>query len=121
MNYFKTPNTIEVELPETVIYESSTNTEVVVADTDDEAYLAEMRALLHAYFRPLENGLSADDVAESLKEDNGTFEAFLRENCCIADREELIAKMERPCPPDAKIRSVTVDKAALSQFDDIAV
>ena len=85
---------------------------------DDEAYRAEWKALLHAYFRPLEQGLSADDVAAFLKEDDGTFEAYLRKNHCIADMEDIKTLTEK-CGFSEKGTRVTVDKKNLSEIDEM--
>lgn len=86
---------------------------LAIADTDEAAYRTELKALLHAYFRPLENGLNADDIAAFLENDNGTFEAYLRKNHCIADREEIEALTEKT---DGAVR-VTVDKKNLDEID----
>ena len=63
-------------------------------DTPDEAYRAELHDLLHAYFRPLEQGVNSADVAAYL-EGESTFESYLRERHAIALSKDIAAVTER--------------------------
>ena len=91
-----------------------------IADTDDTVYREELKALLHAYFRPLEKGLSADDVAGFLDGYNGTFEAYLKENRCIADLGDIEALTVLFNLADVDFYRVTVDKSKLPLIDAFA-
>nr|WP_316615473.1 dihydrofolate reductase [uncultured Ruminococcus sp.] len=99
--YFKKKEPIEIKLIE------------------DEGYQAELKELVHAYFCPLEKGMSADEVAEYLDGDNGAFETYLREKRRIATIEDIDALSEKYGLNDAYARSITVDKENLDVIDGI--
>ncbi len=84
------------------------------------------KALLHAYFRPLERGVGAEEVAAFLSEGDGDFEAYLLRHRLIAD-ENTVKAMNRPdeahsdeaCSDEAALR-VTIGKEKLALFDEYA-
>ncbi|MBQ3330423.1 MAG: dihydrofolate reductase [Ruminococcus sp.] len=92
---------------------------VGIAETDDKEYRKELKALLHAYFRPLEQGVSADEVAAFLDGGDSSFEDYLRGKRLIAGREDIDALADRYDLADKKAVSVTVDKNNLSVIDEL--
>lgn len=89
-------------------------------DTDDLSYRKELRSLLHAYFRPLEKGLSADEVAEFLEQDDLSFEDYLRAHHQITDLADIEALTENYDSLTDQTGAVTVDKTDLSAIDAYA-
>jgi dihydrofolate reductase len=83
----------------------------------DEEYRAELKTLLHAYFRPLEQGMSAEEVAAFLDEGRTSFEAYLLARHWIADAETVKAFAAQG---DETALSVTLTKEHLPLFDDFA-
>lgn len=86
-----------------------------------EGVHAQMKALLHAYFRPLEQGVSADEVAEYLEKDHGSFEEYLLQKGWIAHREDIERLSKKAGLSDQKAYQVTVDKTDLSAVDDFTI
>ena len=102
--YFRKKEPLELALPEDV----------------DEAYRQELKALLTAYFCPLQDGFSAADVERFFAAGGGvSFEQYLRESCAIAAREDIEAFTEAH-PAGGKTCRVTVGKEQLSAFEDFA-
>ena len=89
-------------------------------DTEDQAYRRELKSLLHAYFRPLEKGVSADDVADFLEQDDLSFEDYLRAHHYIADLTDIEALTENYNSLTDQTDAVTVDKKDLSAIDAYA-
>ena len=83
---------------------------------ENEGYKAELKALLHAYFYPLEMGVSAEEIAAYLDGGNGSFEGWLRERRLIAateDFDSLAARYSADSVPKA-----TVTKDVLAKFEE---
>lgn len=96
--YFKKKEPLELELPENA----------------DEAYRKELNTLLTAYFCPLNDGFSAEDVERFFEEGDGvSFERYLRNIRAIAARED-IEEFTNAHPDAGKTRRVTVDKESFS-------
>ena len=93
---------------------------LTLPDTDDLSYRKELRSLLHAYFRPLEKGLSADEVTQFLEQDDLSFEDYLRAHHQIADLADIEALTENYGSLTDQTGAVTVDKADLSAIDAYA-
>lgn len=77
----------------------------------------ELKTLVRAYFCPLEKGLSANEVAEYLDGDHGSFEDYLRKKRCIAAIGDIEALMKKDESSDDGAISMTVDKQNLSAID----
>ena len=90
---------------------------VTVALVDDERYKAELKTLLHAYFRPLEDGFSAADVAEYLDGEPIAFETYLKERRLIASFDEVQSFADRFA---GQGEAVTVTKEELEVIDAFA-
>ena len=92
--YFKKKEPLELDLP---------------ADPD-ERYQEELNALLTAYFCPLKDGFSADDVARFLDEGaDMSFEDYLRGRCLIALREDVESFIKANVPA-GETRRVVITK-----------
>ena len=89
-------------------------------DTNDLSYRKELRSLLHAYFRPLEKGVSTDEVAQFLEQDDLSFEDYLRAHHQIAYLADIEALIENYGSLTDQTGAVTVDKADLSAIDAYA-
>lgn len=89
-------------------------------DTEDQSYRRELHSLLHAYFRPLEKGVSADEVAEFLEQDDLSFEDYLRAHHHIADLTDIAALTENYNSLSDQTNAVTLDKKDLSALDAYA-
>ena len=89
---------------------------ITVALLDDEAYMADLRALLNAYFYPLKDGFSADDVARYFDEGSDvSFEQYLREHRLIAAKEDFDELREQYDPDGTRTtRTVTLEKGDIS-------
>lgn len=102
-SYFRKKEPLELALPEDA----------------DATYRKELKALLTAYFYPLKDGFSAEDVERFFEAGGGvSFEQYLREHHCIAAREDIEAFMNAR-PAAGAIRRLTVDKMNLSELDTI--
>lgn len=97
--YFKKKEPLELDLPVRC----------------DAQYEEELIALLSAYFFPLRDGFSADDVARFLEEKDVSFEAYLRERRLIAAPEDLDAFL-REHPAAGELRRVSVTKENLAEL-----
>ena len=88
------------------------------ADNADEAYRREFLALLHAYYRPLENGFSAEDVERFLQEDDISFERYLRDMRLIAAPEDF-DRFAAETDPDhsRKTTKIRIEKEQLDAFE----
>ena len=89
-------------------------------DTEEPSYRKELQSLLHAYFRPLEKGVSTDEVAQFLEQDDLSFEDYLRARHHIADLMDIEALTESYGSLSAQTGAVTVDKKDLSAIDAYA-
>lgn len=89
-------------------------------DTKDHSYRKELQSLLHAYFRPLEQGVSTDEVAQFLEQDDLSFEDYLRAHHHIADLTDIEALTENYNSLTDQTETVTVDKKDLSAIDAYA-
>ena len=91
---------------------------IEIALVDDEGYKAELKALLHAYFRPLENGFSADDAARFLDGETTAFEDYLKELRLIASLDEVRAFVDRYTDQGEKVTVTKEDLDAVDRFAD---
>lgn len=92
---------------------------LVIALTENEGYKAELKTLLHAYFHPLEKGVSAAEVAEYLDGGTSSFEAFLKERHEIVSAEDI----EALCQKYAELSggyTATVGRNDLPLLDEFA-
>ena len=88
------------------------------ADDADDAYRREFTELLHAYFRPLEKGFSAEDVERFLQEDGISFEQYLRNKQLIAAPEDLADFAAKTNPDNRrKTTKIRVEKEQLDAFE----
>lgn len=77
--------------------------------SDDSEFLAELRALLRAYFKPLADGFGAADVDEFLAQSGASFENYLREKGLIVSEEDFAALSEKF--PSNQIRQISKEEA----------
>lgn len=89
---------------------------LAVALIDDKEYKAELKTLLRAYYYPLEEGVSAAEVAAYLADETTSFEAFLQKRKKIVSAQDIEALCERY--PSEERYPVTVTKENLSAFFD---
>lgn len=85
--------------------------------TGDEEYKAELKMLLHAYFRPLEQGMNADEVASFLDGGKISFEKYLLDRRLIADAEAV--RKLTDFEDEGAVR-VTLSREDLPLFDAFA-
>lgn len=98
--YFKKKEPLEIEFPEDA----------------DEAYRRELNVLLTAYYYPLKDGFSAEDVERFFEEGNGiSFEQYLRNIGAIAAREDIVAFLDAH-PAAGNTRRVCVTKETFEQL-----
>ena len=85
--------------------------------TEDPDYRRELSALLKAYFAPLGDGVSADEVREYLSGGRESFERWLRQRRLICTAEDFAA-LNESFNPDGAIaaETVTVTREALGEF-----
>lgn len=94
-SYFKNNKTIELEY----------------YDTENQAYKAELKALLNAFFHPLGEGVSANEVKAFLENEPAvSFESYLRQKRLIAARADIEALAEKYANDSAGSRRVTLEK-----------
>ena len=80
----------------------------------DDSFTAGLRALLTAYFMPLKDGLSAEDVDLFLSQGAEiSFESWLRERRLIAAREDIDAFVRAHTPAGSALVGATVSKENL--------
>ena len=84
-------------------------------------YLAELKALLRAYFRPLENGFNSKDIlrfTEDRQNSGLTLEAYLKEKRYIASQENFEA-INKKYNSDNELKSelISINKEDLDKFD----
>ena len=86
-------------------------------DTDDDGYRCALRELLTAYFSPLKDGVSADEVQAYLSEGRDSFENWLRQRRLIAAPEDFAA-LNAAFDPDGsrKATPVTVTRENLDEY-----
>ncbi len=84
----------------------------------DEAYRTAFNALLRAYFRPLEKGFGAEDVARFLEEDGVSFEEYLRTIGVIAASEDFEAFAKKTNPDGKPTCRISVSKEQLDAFEN---
>ena len=98
--YFKKREPFELDIP---------------IDADDK-YKETLNALLTAYFYPLKDGFSAEDVDRFFAEADGrSFEQYLREIGAIAAKEDIEA-FAKANPADGETRRVCVTKENMDIF-----
>ncbi len=86
---------------------------------DDADFRAELTALLHAYYYPLENGFSAADVDAFLNESDTSFEQYLRNIRAIAAPEDFDALVAKYNPDSSKKTvKIRVEKEQLPAFEE---
>ena len=79
-------------------------------DKDERQYREELLALLFPYFRPMEKGVTAADVAAFLNENGGSFENYLRKNHFLAAAEDFDALAERYSDRAKKRRAIFLEE-----------
>lgn len=89
-----------------------------VALIEDQAYQAKLKALLHAYFCPLENGMSADEVEAYLSTSDLSFEDYLRSSHRIAASSDIKALTEQYRSSAREARRLMIGKEDLHRMDD---
>lgn len=79
-------------------------------DKEERKYREELLELLFPYFRPMEKGVTAADVAAFLSEGEGSFEGFLRKNHFLAAAEDFDALAERYSDRAKKRRAIFLEE-----------
>jgi dihydrofolate reductase len=92
-----------------------------VALVDDSEYKPKLKTLLHAYFRPLENGFSADEVETYLNAEPKAFEDYLKELHLIASFDEVHAFADRFAGQGEKVTVEREDLEVIDAFADGAI
>lgn len=85
-------------------------------DRDEQKYREELLELLFPYFRPMENGVTAAEVAAFLSENGGSFEHYLRKNHFLTAKEDLDGLADRYSGKADK-RNATILEEQLSLMD----
>lgn len=104
-DYFKKAESREFDLA--VFYNDSGN--------EERQYRKELLELLFPYFRPLEKGVTAAEVAAFLSEGEGSFEEFLRKNHFLTAQEDFDALAKR-CSGKSEIRKANLRGEDLELF-----
>ena len=68
-----------------------TELEIDVLTGADKAYYDELSVLLHAYFKPLADGIGSEEVDGFISAGRGTFEDYLKAKGCIAGESDFAA------------------------------
>ena len=100
-SYFKNNKTIELDY----------------FDTENQAYKAELKALLNAFFHPLGEGVSANEVKAFLENEHAvSFETYLHQKYLIAARADVEALAEKYASDSANRRRVTLEKDSKNEL-----
>ena len=106
----KLPQAAQLSSSMTSYFRKKEPLELQIPEDADEAYRKGLNALLTAYFYPLKDGFSADDVAKYLNEESDvSFEQYLRNIGVIAAKEDIEAYINAQ-PSLEKTRCITLTK-----------
>lgn len=94
--------------------------ELSLIDGAGEAYIKELSASLKAYFMPLADGFTAQDVTAYLESaGDESFERFLKQRGCIADAEDIAALTQKYDPEKRhQAYPVCISKENVQSFID---
>ena len=102
---------LQENFPKVSIFEAGRTEEEVLR------YLNELKALLNAFFHPLGEGVSANEVKAFLENEHGvSFETYLHQKYLIAARADVEALAEKYASDSANRRRVTLEKDSKNEL-----